>query len=264
MLLRVVGFWLPLLLFLIQENGGEARRLDRLAAGDRRLKLGDQHPAIASVRHLSGGATQASCGKLFLRIFLPNYGVEGDSKATKGGVGTRVRRFLSALFGGKKKPSPKAVTSHLGKSYKPGDLNYRVQKELKEFMENPPHNCKVSVGKSLRVWIVTIKGAEGTVYEGEVFKLRISFPADYPSKPPSVYFLQPPPRHVHVYSNGDICLSLLGNDWKPNLTVSSLALSILSMLSSVKEKRLPQDNAGHANAKPGQEQSQWLYHDDLS
>jgi ubiquitin-conjugating enzyme E2 W len=35
-------------------------------------------------------------------------------------------------------------------------------------------------------------------------------------------------------------LSLLGKDWKPNLTVSSLALSILSMLSSAKEKRTPQ------------------------
>ncbi|CAN0032228.1 unnamed protein product [Sphacelaria rigidula] len=41
----------------------------------------------------------------------------------------------------------------------------------------------------------------------------------------------------------------------------SLALSILSMLSSAKSKSLPQDNAAHADAKPGQAQ-QWIYHDD--
>lgn len=65
---------------------------------------------------------------------------------------------------------------------------------------------------------------------------------DYPSKPPSVYFLQPTPRHEHVYTNGDICLNLLGRDWRPNMTASTLALSILSMLSSAKEKKIPQDN----------------------
>ncbi|CAM9378533.1 unnamed protein product [Ascophyllum nodosum] len=42
----------------------------------------------------------------------------------------------------------------------------------------------------------------------------------------------------------------------------SLALSILSMLSSAKEKRIPEDNAAHADSRPGQAQ-QWIYHDDL-
>ena len=71
---------------------------------------------------------------------------------------------------------------------------------------------------------------------------QFTFPMDYPSKPPSVYFLQPTPRHEHVYTNGDICLNLLGRDWRPNMTASTLALSILSMLSSAKEKKIPQDN----------------------
>jgi hypothetical protein len=58
-------------------------------------------------------------------------------------------------------------------------------------------------------------------------------PQDYPLKPPSCYFLQPTPRHPHCYSNGDICLSLLGKGWRPNLSAQHIALSILSMLSSV-------------------------------
>jgi ubiquitin-protein ligase len=32
---------------------------------------------------------------------------------------------------------------------------------------------QVAVGKSLKIWIVTITGAKGTVFEGEKFKLRL-------------------------------------------------------------------------------------------
>lgn len=79
---------------------------------------------------------------------------------------------------------------------------------------------------------------------------------------PSVYFLKPTPKHVHVYSNGDICLNLLGRDWRPTMTAHGLVVSILSMLSSAREKKSPQDNAMHSDAPPGQQQEGWMYHDD--
>jgi ubiquitin-protein ligase len=92
--------------------------------------------------------------------------------------------------------------------------------------------------------------------------LKLEFPESYPSKPPSVFFLPPVPKHVHVYSNGDICLNLLGKDWNPSMTAESLVISILSMLSSAKEKKMPPDNAMHADAPPGKQQDNWMYHDD--
>jgi hypothetical protein len=46
-----------------------------------------------------------------------------------------------------------------------------------------------------------------------------------------------------VYTNGDICLDLLGKGWKPQLTVRTLAVSILSILSSAREKGIPPDNS---------------------
>jgi len=153
-------------------------------------------------------------------------------------------------------------SAHLAKDLKASSPNYRIQRELKAFLSSPPENCKVSVGKNIRVWIVTLTGAKGSVFEGEKYRLRISFPPTYPAAPPSVYFLKPTPRHEHVYTNGDICLSLLGKDWRPTMTAASLSLSILSMLSSAKSKGIPQDNAGHAANKPGESQHNWVYHDD--
>ena len=103
---------------------------------------------------------------------------------------------------------------------------------------------------------------EDTIYAGEKYRLRIQFPSDYPAQPPSVYFMQPTPRHEHVYTNGDICLSLLGKDWRPTMTAQSLAVSIMSILSGARKKSLPMDNARQAMNKPGGKQDDWIYHDD--
>lgn len=137
-----------------------------------------------------------------------------------------------------------------------------TQQEIQEFIANPPDNCKLRINGNIRNWEVTLTGVKGTVYEGEEYKLKMIFPKDYPAKPPSVFFLRPCPKHVHVYTNGDICLNFLGRDWRPTMTGEMLAVSILSMLSSAKEKRIPQDNAMHADAKPGEQQHNWMYHDD--
>lgn len=134
--------------------------------------------------------------------------------------------------------------------------------EIKELSDNPPKNIRISIGKNFRNWIVHITGAPNTIYANETYRLNFKFPKDYPSKPPIVYFLKPCPKHVHVYSNGDICLSLLGKDWRPSMTAETLCVSILSMLSSAKEKRLPPDNAVHADLSPGKQDNKWMYHDD--
>jgi len=154
--------------------------------------------------------------------------------------------------------------NHLEQSFHNSDANARVHKELRAFVTNPPDGCRVAVhGGNIRQWMVTLTGAAGTIYQGEQFKLKLIFPKQYPSKPPSVYFVKPSiPKHQHVYSNGDICLNLLGRDWRPTMTAQALVVSILSRLSSAKEKKLPQDNAMHADNAPGQQQEGWLYHDD--
>jgi ubiquitin-conjugating enzyme E2 W len=92
-------------------------------------------------------------------------------------------------------------------------------------------------------WQVQIQGAVGTLYENEDFVIRIRFSAEYPIESPEVVFLVPAPIHPHIYTNGHICLNILGEDWSPALTVQSICLSLLSMLSSATEKVSPPDNS---------------------
>eukprot|EP00070_Physeter_catodon_P049140 XP_028356034.1 ubiquitin-conjugating enzyme E2 W isoform X3 [Physeter catodon] len=84
-----------------------------------------------------------------------------------------------------------------------------------------------------------MEGAPGTLYEGEKFQLLFKFSSRYPFDSPQVMFTgENIPVHPHVYSNGHICLSILTEDWSPALSVQSVCLSIISMLSSCKEKIL--------------------------
>lgn len=51
-----------------------------------------------------------------------------------------------------------------------------------------------------------------------------------------------PPMHPHVYTNGHICASILGNEWSPVLNVESVCMTLQSMLASCKVRAWsPQD-----------------------
>ncbi|KAL7467071.1 hypothetical protein ACHAXS_007336 [Conticribra weissflogii] len=156
-----------------------------------------------------------------------------------------------------------ASKKFLSNNLKSSNPNYRIQRELKEFLSSPPPGLSVKIsGKNVRLWIITLTMPDNCIYAGETYKLRVQFPNDYPTSPPSVYFLPPTPRHEHVYTNGDICLSLLGKDWRPIMTAQSLAQAIMSILCGAQRKSLPMDNSRHAGNKPGQKQDDWVYHDD--
>lgn len=64
---------------------------------------------------------------------------------------------------------------------------------------------------------------------------------------------------MHVYTNGDICLDLLGKGWKPQITIRTLAISILSMLSSCKEKGTPPDNSNRKKTNKTKQKYTHIY-----
>lgn len=91
-------------------------------------------------------------------------------------------------------------------------------------------NCwLVNPDTSLYEWNATILGPEGSPYEGGVFNLGITLPADYPFRAPKVHF-KTRVYHANVNATGGICLDILKNSWSPALSIIKVLLSISSLL----------------------------------
>ncbi|EXJ62295.1 ubiquitin-conjugating enzyme E2 R [Cladophialophora yegresii CBS 114405] len=81
-----------------------------------------------------------------------------------------------------------------------------------------------------------------SMYYGGYFKAQMTFPKDYPYKPPDFRFTKPL-WHPNIYPDGRLCISILhapgddmmsgesaGERWSPAQRVESVLLSILSLL----------------------------------
>ena len=107
----------------------------------------------------------------------------------------------------------------------------RIARELEMIQTDPPCNCSAGLvnEKDVFVWDASIMGPVGSPYEGGVFNLKVSFPTDYPFKPPLCVFTTKI-YHPNINSSGGICLDILKENWSPALTMTKVLLSISSLL----------------------------------
>lgn len=108
---------------------------------------------------------------------------------------------------------------------------------------------------------------DNPLYAKQTHLLRIDIGPDYPVDSPLVYFVDADnyliPMHPHIYSNGHICLNLLGKDWTPACGVEAVVLSIQSVLSHNDVAERPVDNERYvAHAPVDPKKTTFVYHDD--
>jgi len=84
-------------------------------------------------------------------------------------------------------------------------------------------------GEDYFKWQATIQGPKGTPYEGGIFFLDISFPPDYPFKPPKVKFTTKI-YHCNVKEDGYICMEMLQNGWSPALSIQKVILAVIDLM----------------------------------
>ncbi|KAI1270265.1 ubiquitin carrier protein [Xylariaceae sp. FL1019] len=85
----------------------------------------------------------------------------------------------------------------------------------------------------LKTWECGIPGKDKTIWEGGLFKMTMTFPDEYPTKPPKCKFT-PPLFHPNVYPSGTVCLSILNEDegWRPAITIKQIALGVQDLLDT--------------------------------
>jgi ubiquitin-conjugating enzyme E2 W len=163
----------------------------------------------------------------------------------------------------------------------------RLAKEFKELQKNKlPGVQLVFHDENLSKFIFHLKFDNKIYPDTECYHLSVDITKDYPVDSPRVQFiLYDPinldeeldsnedvqiiegtpkiPIHPHVYSNGHICLNLLGEDWTPACSIEAIVLSIQSMLANNDINQRPPDDDNYVKHAPKDPKlTNWYYHDD--
>jgi ubiquitin-conjugating enzyme E2 G1 len=124
--------------------------------------------------------------------------------------------------------------------------NLAIKRLTREYeIINKSNYCEFTVEISdtnILVWNVIVFGPQDTIYENGMFRAILTFPKEYPNKPPVMQFITKI-IHPNIYKDGKVCISILheGKDeynyeqaserWNPSQGVSSILLSVISMLA---------------------------------
>ena len=149
--------------------------------------------------------------------------------------------------------------------------------------ESLPPGISIVTADNFEEWQMDIRVLDDNpLYKGQTYRLKFTFSSKYPiglvypslsssftrlynrfdfanstigiAEPPEVQFIECPetreharihiPMHPHVYSNGIICLDLLGYaGWAPFQTVEGVCLSLQSMLTANNRNERPPGDA---------------------
>mmetsp|Transcript_11299 Transcript_11299/g.28570 ORF Transcript_11299/g.28570 Transcript_11299/m.28570 type:complete len:371 (+) Transcript_11299:265-1377(+) len=107
----------------------------------------------------------------------------------------------------------------------------RIQADIRELALDPSDQYYAHpLENDMFEWHFTIRGAEGTDFEGGIYHGRILLPPEYPYKPPHIVFLTPSGRFE---TNTKICLSFSAFHpelWQPAWGIRLILEALISFL----------------------------------
>jgi len=109
----------------------------------------------------------------------------------------------------------------------------RLTRELQSLLKNPllnPRIVAIPHESNILEWHYVIEGSKGTPYEGGHYHGKLTFPKEYPLKPPSVMMLTPSGRFK---PNRRLCLSMSDfhpESWNPMWSVSTILTGLYSFM----------------------------------
>eukprot|EP01083_Nonionella_stella_P098108 275799_1 len=107
----------------------------------------------------------------------------------------------------------------------------RILNELKDLEHDPLLYCAAGpIKDDITKWKASVCPQTGPYQKG-IYFLNITFPEDYPFKPPHVTF-ETKIFHCNVSNDGVIGLDILYDDWSPTLTISKVLLTISALITS--------------------------------
>lgn len=107
----------------------------------------------------------------------------------------------------------------------------RIQADIRELAIDPSEQYYAApLENDMFEWHFTIRGAEGTDFEGGIYHGRILLPVEYPYKPPHIIFLTPSGRFE---TNTKVCLSFSAFHpelWQPAWGIRLILEALISFL----------------------------------
>ncbi|SMN20607.1 similar to Saccharomyces cerevisiae YER100W UBC6 Ubiquitin-conjugating enzyme involved in ER-associated protein degradation [Maudiozyma saulgeensis] len=108
----------------------------------------------------------------------------------------------------------------------------RLTKEYKLLVENPPPYISARPNEdNILEWHYVITGPPETPYEGGQYHGTLTFPSDYPYKPPAIRMITPNGRFKE---NTRLCLSMSDYHpdlWNPSWSVATILTGLLSFMT---------------------------------
>jgi ubiquitin-conjugating enzyme E2 S len=112
----------------------------------------------------------------------------------------------------------------------PPQVIKRVIKEISEITSEPLDGIKlISNEQDVSDIQAFLDGPADTPYFGGLFRVKIILCKGFPVQPPKAYFITKI-FHPNVASNGEICVNTLKKDWKPELGIKHILLTVKCLL----------------------------------